>query len=198
MRSPLHAAQIGEIHVYFLCTSVDIVFSSTCRFHQRHATVASLFLLRRCSVLTNSLMPTGISLISPSTSCLSSAGVPLPGPSLSPGTPPRNRILPAWSRSPRCFIFACRLACTQLSRSSLYPSQTQLTHPLMQQLSGSCGRGGIHSPAMYSPRPAARAASTSPRRRAGPARIGPNTMSARLEEAASTDGGAEVCIELVE
>jgi hypothetical protein len=79
---------------------------------------------------------------------------------------------------PRLFSFsrfasAAFRAAAHSCNSSPYRSHTQFTHPLIQQLSGSSGRGGTHTPAIR-----VLLFSISARRSAGPASRDPNTTRA--------------------
>lgn len=142
------------------------------------------------SCFINSLMPTGRS---PNKSAPLPQFASLPPPSSSivvAAAPPSAGAARARaSLSSRDFaIFASWLFAAHSSSSSRYWSQTQLTQPDMQQLSGSVGRGGTSTPAIRID-----FASTSRRRSPGPARREPKTMRAfSMRSSRSVRGGAEV------
>src|SRR5277367_6074498 len=97
-----------------------------------------------------------------------------PSPSISPVPSFLLRLRPFSSPfSFRKFTSAALRAVLHSSSSSLYRSHTQLTHPLMQQLSGSSGRGGTQTPAIK-----VLFFSISDLLSAGPTRREPNTIRA--------------------
>jgi hypothetical protein len=123
------------------------------------------------SVFINSRMPTGIP---PNRSSCAPGGL-IPEPQFVSLPPPSSSMLVATCEGvPGCadmvpvpsgtffgdlflFSFCCccnnfSRACADLaahsSKSSRKRSHTQFAHPLMQQLSGSCGRGGTSTPAI--------------------------------------------------